>query len=161
MALWTASAARAGLSAALAPWLKFVGDLFISNTVDAERAVRDASLSWPWQGAASVKVAVDTATRPAELLTIHNYWTNEQARAATGPYILSDIERLVTSGWRRLSVQSFLLRAPAVTVPALLQACASASTGWRKIGEVLAAACDVVPGSVPAALRERFRALQQ
>lgn len=161
LALWTASAERAGLSVVLAPWLTFIGDLFIRNTVDAERAVRDPQLSWPWQGSASVKVAIDSATRPAELLTIHNYWINERVRAATGPYVLSDIERLVTSGWQRLSAQSFLLRAPAVTVPPLLHACAGASKGWRKIGEVLAAACDVVPGSVPAALRERFRALEQ
>jgi len=161
LALWTASAARAGLSAVLAPWLTFIGDLFIRNTIDAERAVRDPQLSWPWQGSASVKIAIDSATRPAELLTIHSYWITEQARAAIGPYVLPDLEHLVTTGWQRLSAQSFLLRAPAVTVPALLQACASASTGWRKIGEVLAAACNVVPGSVPAALRERFRALEQ
>ena len=161
LALWTASAARAGLSAALAPWLTFVGDLFIRNTVDAERSVRDPQLSWPWQGSASVKVAIDSATRPAELLTIHNYWINERSRAATGPYVLPDLEHLVTSGWQRLSAQSFLLRAPAVTVPALLQACASASTGWRKIGEVLTAACDAVPASVPVEFRERFGKLQQ
>ena len=37
LALWTASAARAGMSGALTPWLTFVGDLFISNTVDAEK----------------------------------------------------------------------------------------------------------------------------
>jgi len=91
LALWTASAARAGLSGALTPWLTFVGDLFVSNTVDAERAVRDPSLSWPWQGAASVKVAIDSATRPAELLTIHNYWTNERAQAATGSYVLPEM----------------------------------------------------------------------
>ena len=160
LVLWTASAARAGLSAVLVPWLEFVGDLFIRNTVDAEKAVRDPSLSWPWQGAASVKVAIDNATRPAELLTIHNYWTNERVRAATGPYVLPDIEQLVTSGWRRLSAQRFVARAGGDR-SSLLRACESASTGWRKIGEVLAAACDVVPGSVPAALREKFRTLQQ
>jgi hypothetical protein len=160
LVLWTASAARAGLSAVLTPWLTFVGDLFIRNTVDAERAVRDASSSWPWQGAASVKVAIDHATRPAELLTIHSYWTNERARAATGPYVLPDIEQLVTSAWRRLSAQSFLLRAPAVTVPALLRACASASTGWRKIGEILSAACDAVPAAVPTEFRERLRGIR-
>jgi hypothetical protein len=47
-----------------------------------------------------------------------------------------------------------------VTVPALLQACASASTGWRKVGEVLAAACDAVPATVPSEFRERFRELK-
>ena len=75
LALWTVNAASAGLSAALAPWLTFVGDLFVEDTVDAEKAVRDASLSWPWQGAASVKVAINNATQPAELLTIHSYWS--------------------------------------------------------------------------------------
>ena len=51
LALWTASAARAGMSGP-SPWLTFVGDLFIRNTVDAERSVRDPPLSWPWQGSA-------------------------------------------------------------------------------------------------------------
>ena len=159
LALWSASAARAGLSVALAPWLTFVGDLFIRSTVDAQKAVRDPQLSWPWQGSASVKIAIDDATRPAELLTIHIYWTSERVRAATGPYVLAELEHLVTSGWRKMSERTFLLRAPAITAPSLLQSCASVSTGWRKIGEVLAAACDVVPGLVPIEFRARFRDL--
>ena len=52
---------------ALTPWLTFISDLFIRNVVDAERSVRDQQLSWPWQGAASVKVAIDSATKPADL----------------------------------------------------------------------------------------------
>ena len=47
------TARRGSLSAARLMWL--IGDLFIRNTVDAERAVRDPQLSWPWQGSASVK----------------------------------------------------------------------------------------------------------
>jgi hypothetical protein len=159
--LWSTSAARAGLSVTLGPWLTFVGDLFISNKVDAEKVVRDPQRSWPWQGSALVKIAIDGATRPAELLTAHDCWIHEQARVALEPYVLGDVELLVTSGWRRMSERPFLLRAPSVTVPRLLEACASESTGWRKIGEVLAAACDAVPEAVPATLREKFRALQK
>ena len=130
LARWTASAARAGLSTILAPWLAFVGDLFVRNTMDAETAVRDPSLSWPWQGAASIRVAIDNAARPAELLTIHNYWASEGPRAQTELYVLPEIEHLVTSGWQRLSAQTFLLRAPAVTVPA----CCEPARAHRRVG---------------------------
>jgi hypothetical protein len=83
------------------------------------------------------------------------------SRAGTDLLVLPDVENLVTSAWLRLSENSFLLRAPAVTVPVLRSACASASTGWRKIGEVLTAACDAVPAPVPVEIRERFRKLRQ
>jgi hypothetical protein len=157
---WKASAVRAGLSVAVSSWLAFVQALFVDNTIGAEAAVRDASLAWSWQAVASIRVAVDIATRPAELLTVHSYWTNVLPQAAAGSVVLADIEHLVTSAWRRLSESRFLLHAPAITVPALLQACASVSSGWRKIGEVLTAACDAVPATVPSEFHERFRELQ-
>ena len=157
---WRASAELAGLSAIIMPWLDFVEALFVSNTLNAETAVRDQSLAWPWQAVASVRVAINGATRPAELLTIHGYWADVLPKAAKGLFVLAEIQHLVTGAWQRLSKQRFLLRAPAVTVPALLQACASPSTGWSKIGEVLTAACDVVPTTVPSEFRERFRDLK-
>src|SRR5271157_5027325 len=107
LAQWSASAARAGLATVIAPWLTFVGHLFVRSAMDAETAVRDPSLSWPWRTTASIRVAIDKATQPAELLTIHNYWTNELARVAPVMYVLPEIEQLVTSGWQRLSTQSF------------------------------------------------------
>ena len=156
---WAASAERVGLSAILTPWLKVVEALFISNTINAETIVRDQSLTWPWQAVASVRVAIDGATRPAELLTIHAYWANVLPKVTTGLFVLAEIEHLVTSAWQRLSEQSFLLRAPALTVPALQRACSSASTGWRKIGEGLTADCDVVRATVPGEFGARFRGL--
>ncbi len=160
LSLWKISAAQAGLSAALEPWLTFVGNLFIGKTVDTEKAIRDPQLSWPWQGAASVKVAIDCDTGPADLLTIHEYWTGGRMRAAIEPYVLPEVERLVTSSWQRLAARRFLLRTPMVTAPALLHACASASMGWCKISEVLVAACDAVPAKIPGEFRKKFRDLK-
>jgi len=158
---WSLSASRAGLSATVDSWLAFIEALFVDGTVDAEEAVRDTSRAWPWQAAASVRVAIDSTTRPAELLTIHNYWTNVLPKAAAGFFVLADVECLVTSAWLRLAASRFLLRAPAVTAPLLERACASGETGWGKIGEVLLAACDAVPAAVPADFRDRFRAIRQ
>jgi hypothetical protein len=158
---WRTGAEGSSVSAIVGPWLAFVKALFISNTLNAEAAVRDQSLTWTWQAVASIRVAVDTATRPTELLTIHNYWTQVLRLAAVGLFVLPDIEHLVTSAWQRLCENRFLLRAPALTVPELREACASASKGWPKIGEVLTAACDAVPTLVPPELRERFRKLWQ
>jgi len=157
----TVSATSAGLSAILEPWLVFVSGLFIDSTINAEVAVRDTSRAWPYQAAASIRVATDGATRPAELLTIHGYWAVVLPQAGRGLLVLADIEKLVTNAWLRLSENSFLLRASAVTLPVLREACAGASTGWRKIGEVLTAACDAVPPPVPVEIRERFRKLRQ
>jgi hypothetical protein len=84
-----------------------------------------------------------------------------QPRTAAGLLVLADIEHLVTNAWLRLSENSFLLWAPAVSVLVLREACGSASMGWRKIGAVLTAACDVVPASVPVELRERFQKLRE
>jgi hypothetical protein len=158
---WTASSDMAGLSAIVEPWLVFISELFIDNAIRAEVAVHDTSRAWPYQAAASIRVAIDGATRPTELLAIHGYWIDVLSRAGVDVLVLGDIENLVTKAWLRLSENSFLLRAPAATAPALQEACASTSTGWRKIGEVLTAACDAVPASVPVQLRERFRKLSQ
>jgi hypothetical protein len=157
---WTAGAANASLSAIVAPWLEFVTALFVDNTMNAKAAMGDQSLPWTWQAVASIRVAIDSATRPAELLTVHHYWTSLLPQTSTGQFVLTEIEHLVTSGWRRLAEQGFLLRAPAITIPALLQACASASSGWRKIGEVLSTACDAVPAAVPIEFRERFQKMK-
>jgi hypothetical protein len=154
---WTASAGRVRLSAIAAPWLAFLAGLFIENTINAEAAARDTSQAWYWQAVASIKVATDTAIRPAELLTIHHYWT--QILPRTDLFVLADVEYLITSAWRRLSENRFLLRAPMLTVPALQNACASTSIGWHKIGKVLTAACDVVPATVPSVFRQRFQEL--
>ncbi len=91
---------------------------------------------------------------------MHYYWASLLPTTKSALFVLADVERLVTSAWRRLAEQAFLLRSPAVTAPALLRACDSVSTGWRKIGEVLSAACDAVPAAVPTEFRQRFRELQ-
>ena len=157
---WTADAVGAGFSDIVAPWIALVAALFVDDTINAKAAVRDTSRAWPCRAVASIRVAVDTATRPAELLAIHYYWTNILPKTAIELFVLADIEHLVTSAWRRLSENRFLLRAPTLTVPVLQEACASASTGWHKIGEVLTAACDVVPATVPSEFRQRFQELK-
>ena len=157
---WDANAARAELSLIVMPWLSFIKALFIDNTLDAETAVRDQSLAWPWQAVASIRVAIDNATRPAELLTIHNYWATVLPKAATVVFVIRDVECLVTMAWQRLCEVTFLLRSPRLTVPILRNACLSSSTGWLKIGEVLTAACDVVPVTVSREFRERFQKLK-
>jgi len=96
----TDSAKRVGLASRLTPWLNFVDAFFIRNTIDAEKAVRDQSLAWSWQTMASVRIAIDSATRPAELLTIHDYWTDVLPKAVSGLFVLADIEHLVTSAWQ-------------------------------------------------------------
>jgi hypothetical protein len=156
----TASAVRADRSAIVAPWLSFVVAIFVDDTVKAETVRHDPSQAWPWQVVASIRVAVDTATRPAELLMVHNYWASNLPKMPTGLFVLADIEHLVTRAWRRLCENRFLLSAPTRTVPALEEACESASTGWSKIGEILTAACDVVPANVPSEMRKRFQELK-
>jgi hypothetical protein len=157
---WETSASRAGLSGILAPWLAFVAGLFVDNSIDAQAAARDTSRAWYYQAVASLRIAVDTGTRPVELLSIHHYWTQILPQLGSELYVLTDLEHLVSLAWRRLSENRFLLRTPAQTVPPLQRACASASTGWRKIGEVLIAACGVVPATVPTGFRQRFTGLK-
>jgi hypothetical protein len=158
---WSLSAGRARLSPIVDPWLAFAAALFVDNTISAETAVRDTSLAWPWQTVASIRISIDAETRPAELLTIHNYWTNVLPKAAASLLVVADVVHLVTSAWLRLAESRFLLRAPALTAPALEQACASAQTGWRKIGTILLAACDAVPAAIPPGFRERFQEMQR
>jgi hypothetical protein len=81
------------------------------------------------------------------------------APANSALLVLSDIEALVVRGWQRISEQGFRLRNPAITVPMLRAACASEESGWIKIGGILLAACDVVPGAVPPSMAEYFRKL--
>jgi hypothetical protein len=157
---WSSSAARIGLSSIVDPWLTFLAGLFVDNTINAESEVRNTSRAWQWQASASIRVATDSMTRPAELLTIHNYWTNALPKMVAVLFVLADVEHLVTSAWLRLAESRFLLHSPTLTVPALELACESNNTGWSKIGAVLLAACDVVPGAVPAEFRERFKKMR-
>ncbi|QSR85309.1 hypothetical protein [Methylacidimicrobium sp. B4] len=150
---WSLSASRADLSATIDPWLKFVAGLFVDNTINAQTALRDRSLPWPWRAVASVRVAIDRATRPVELLMTHHDWTSLLPKGPAGFIVLADVEHLVVSAWLRLAKRHFLLRAPAVTAASLERACASADRGWSKIGKVLLAACDAVPAEVPAEFR--------
>jgi hypothetical protein len=108
---------------------------------------------------ASVRVAIDKAVGPVELFTVHDYWTNVLRQAAPAMLVLPDVEFLVTSAWRRLAEEGFRLRAPGATAPALLQACDSISRDWKKIGEVLVAACEAVPAMVPEEIRRRLQSL--
>jgi hypothetical protein len=156
---WRARAAAVGLSAKLDQWLDFVDALFVTRSLDAEAAIRTQSIDWLYQAAASVAIGIDNNVTAELLLTAHGYWANVLPKAESGMFVLSDVEQLVTSGWRRMSARPFLLRAPATSVPAVIQACASSSTGWRKIGEVLLAACDAVSARVPSELRARFQEL--
>src|SRR5215831_3159004 len=93
------------------------------------------------------------------LLSIHHYWTQILPQMRTVLFVISDVEHLVTSAWQRLSENAFLLPTPTLTAPVLQKACASVSTEWRKIGEALTAACDVVPATVPSVFRQRFQEL--
>jgi hypothetical protein len=153
---WSAGAAVAGLSEMMAPWLMFIGALFITNTLSAETEMRNASHPWPWQIIASIRAATDRATDPADLLVVHDYWAKVLRQAAPAMLVLGDVEHLVTRAWRQLCEKTFLLRSPTVTVGPLKDACASPSIGWPKIGGVLVAACDVVPKTVPGEFRTRF-----
>jgi hypothetical protein len=157
---WRSGAERASMSSILRPYLDFIEALFITNTLDAETAVRDQLLSRPWTITASVRIAIDTATRPVDLLLIHRLWADALPPLTSALFVFPDIEHLVTSSWQRFAEHSFLLRSPALTVPPLRQACASTSTGWHKIGEVLIAACDAVPATVPQEFRRRFSELE-
>jgi tetratricopeptide (TPR) repeat protein len=156
---WRAAVATAGPSPVLESWFDFVEALFVDQALDARAEMRDASRPWPFQGAASIRYSIDDAPSPAGLLTAHDYWTNVVPRSDCQAFVLPDIDHLVTGAWRRMADRPFLLRTPAATVPALRQACSSSSTNWRKIGEVLTAACDVVPTAVPTDMRSKFRDL--
>jgi len=156
---WRAAAALAGPSPVLESWLDFVEALFVDPALDARTEMRDASRRWPFQGAASVRYSLDDAPSPAGLLTAHDYWTNVLPRSDCQAFVLPDIELLATRAWLSMCDHPLLLRAPTTTVPALRQACLSPSTGWRKIGEVLMAACNAVPERVPPDMQARFQKL--
>jgi hypothetical protein len=154
---WRSSAAGMGLSPKLVAWIDLAQSLFIAGSVDGQTAMRDASLGWEGQVLATLRVATDDATRPAELLTAHVCWVNTLRNIGKSFLPADDIEHLVTVSWQRLSECTFLLRMPSTTVLDLKRACASLEHGWRKIGEVLAAAQYVVPGTVPQTMRDAIR----
>jgi hypothetical protein len=156
---WRAGAVSAGLSSSLGPWLDLVDALFVSHTLNAESAMRDTSLPWPFQAAASIRYAIDEQASPAGLLTTHDYWANAIPKSDSQTFALPDVELIVARAWLSMADRPFLLRAPASTVPALRRACSGSSTGWRKIGEILMAASDAVPSRVPPDMRERFQKL--
>ena len=158
---WRVSKALATLFPILGAWLDFVEELFIDSSLDANAQMRDASRSWTFQAAASIRYANNVGASPAGLLMTHDYWANVIPRSDCRSFVLSDIELLVVRGWLRMCDRPNLLRAPATTVPALRQACSGPSTGWRKIGEVLTAASNAVSGSVPLDMQVRIRNLAE
>ena len=157
---WLIAAEGAGLTEIAAPWLEFVTRLFVANDLNAETAMHEMSSSWPWQGAASIRIAIDSATRPAQLLVVHHHWTVMLRKTAGAVFTLSDVEELVIRAWTAVAEEGLFLRAPAVNGPLLLEACRGPETGWPKVGRILAAACDAVPATVPTAFRNQFRDLK-
>jgi tetratricopeptide (TPR) repeat protein len=156
---WRANVALVGQYPVVKSWLDFVDALFVDQTLDARAEMRDASRPWPFQGAASVRYSIDDAPSPAGLLTAHDYWTTVIPKSDCQAFVMPDIELMVTRAWISMSDQPFLLRAPSTTVPALRQACSGPSRGWRKVGEVLMAACNAVSGSVPGDMRDKIQKL--
>jgi hypothetical protein len=156
---WRNTANETGVLNHLGSWLDFVENLFVGDQSNASEEVRDPSLQWWSQLTASVRVSIDDATRPNELLAMHHFWIGTLHKLGKSLLVLSDLELLVAKSWQIQSERTFLLRSPALSAPALRSACASNAQGWRKIGEILCAACDAVPGNVPAAVRELFQSL--
>jgi hypothetical protein len=156
---WRSSATGMGLSPKLVAWVDLAQSLFITGSVDGQAAMRDTSLGWEGQVLATLRVATDDAARPADLLTAHVCWVNTLRNIGKSLLPTADIEYLVTVGWQRLSERTFLLRMPLTTVPDLKRACASDEHGWRKVGEVLAAAQYVVPGTVSQTMRDTICSL--
>jgi hypothetical protein len=156
---WRAAGRQLNLVSAVTEWFDLAEMLFVTNSVDAQTIMYDGSLRWQSQVLATLRVATDDASRPAELLTSHLCWANTLSKLGTHFCPINDIERIVTSGWSRLSDRPFLLRAPALSVPELKRACASAECGWRKVGEILSAGLQAVPAAVPESMRETVRRL--
>jgi hypothetical protein len=88
-----------GLSPELVDWIDLAQSLFIAGWVDGQTAMRDASLGWEGQVLATLRVATDDATRPAELLAAHICWVNTLRNIGKSFLPADDIEHLVTVGW--------------------------------------------------------------
>ena len=151
--------ARAALPDPVKSWLDFVDALFVSQTLDAGTEMQDVSRPWPLWVVASIRYVIDDNVSPARLLMTHDYWARAIPQSDCQTFALSDIELLVTREWVSMCDRPFLLCIPATTVPALRLACSGASRGWRKIGEVLMAACNAVSGSIPVDMRDRIKRL--
>jgi hypothetical protein len=84
-----------GLSPELVDWIDLAQSLFIAGWVDGQTAMRDASLGWEGQVLATLRVATDDATRPAELLAAHICWVNTLRNIGKSFLPADDIEHLV------------------------------------------------------------------
>lgn len=157
--VWRAAARSAGVASALEPWVDFVEQALVARTVNAQIAMRTAGLPWTLQVVATLAVSEDPAVSMADLMTVHGFWVAALYPAKSALHVLRDVETLVVEAWRRVAQQTFRLRNPRVTGPALIQACDSPSTGWKKIGEVLLAAADAIPATVPQDMLNAFRRL--
>src|SRR5260370_29664745 len=107
------------------------------------------------------RVAVALTATPAEVLSVHGLLAVSLSKIKPAIFVVSDIEHLVTSTWLRLSRRRFLLRAPSRTVLELQPACGSNAKRWKNISEVLSAAEDATPASLPDVYRQGIRKLPQ
>jgi hypothetical protein len=156
---WRDAAVEAQLSAMLEPWLDLAMRVFVTRDLSALTVFRDASRGWQDRILASIFIAIDETSRPVELFMVHTFWAAQLTALKISCFPVHDVEHLVTEGWRRLATRPFLLRMPKTTVPEIERACAIDMTGWRKVGEVLMAAANAVPGPVPAHFHEAIRKL--
>jgi hypothetical protein len=156
---WRVGAEQTGLLPVLGTWLDLAEGLLVTHVVNSQVALRDKSLKWPGTVLATVGVCLDDTVGPAELMTAHVCWVNTLPRINSSFFPIDDIEHLVTYAWLRMANRPFLLRMPSITVPELQRACANETRGWRKIGEVLLAAEDAIPATVPETMRQTIRKL--
>jgi hypothetical protein len=71
---WRVAGRQLGLVSAVTDWFDLAESLFVTHSVDAQVIMYDGSLSWEGQVLATLRVATDDASRPAELLTAHVCW---------------------------------------------------------------------------------------
>jgi hypothetical protein len=156
---WRTAAQAAGVSLGLGAWIDFVEQALVAKTVNAQIAMRTSGLAWTWQVVATLQVSEDPEVSLTDLMTVHGFWVAALFPARSAIHVLRDVEALVVQAWRRAAEQTFRLRNPRITAPALVQACDSPSAGWPKIGEVLLAAANAMPASVPQDMIAAFRRL--
>jgi hypothetical protein len=155
---WRENAAQCGFLSELGGWLDLAEGLFATHIVSVQATLRDVSLEWSSRILATISNAIDDTVGPEELLNDHVIWA--KYLPPFKPFLpIQDVERLVIRGWLGLCERPFLLRTPLTTVPELRKACASSAVGWRKIGEVLAAAEHAIPATVPNWMRQTIRTL--
>jgi tetratricopeptide (TPR) repeat protein len=142
-------------------WLDHVEELFALPAAEAAARIRDPEHLSATDGLLlAARVAADVDAAPSDSLRSQVQIVLALAPSFWRPAVGHSLAQLCERAWRRHAERPALLRSPRLTVPAIMEACASPVLGIAKAALIILAASEATGPRVGLEMREQLLKLR-